>query len=104
LVKPIQERKVDQIPHARHLPIAQVPPARHPRSAPQFLREHLPGNAAAKDEDNSGEAGAIRDTRSPTLWSSWWNRQERLDKIPQRIWKQGGGHSRSRYLAQEDQV
>jgi hypothetical protein len=49
--EPIQERKVDQIPHARHLPIAQAPPARHPRSAPEFLREHLPGNAAAKDED-----------------------------------------------------
>jgi len=71
---------------------------------PEFLREHLPGIAAPKDEDNAGEAGAIRDTRPPTLWSSWWNRQERLDKIPQRIWKQGGGHSRSRYVAQEDQV
>jgi len=64
----------------------------------------LPGNAAAKDEDNAGKADAIRDTRPPTLWSSWWNRQERLDKIPQRIWKQGGGHSGSRYLAQQDQV
>jgi len=28
----------------------------------------------------------------------------RLDKIPQRIWKQRGGHTRSRYLAEEDQV
>jgi hypothetical protein len=73
---------VDQIPHARHLPIAQAPPERHPRSAPEFLREHLPANAAAKDEDNAGKAGAIRDTRPPTLWSSGRNRQERLDKIP----------------------
>ncbi len=32
--EPIQELKVDQIPHARHLPIAQAPPARHLRSAP----------------------------------------------------------------------
>jgi hypothetical protein len=50
-----------------------------------FLREHLPGNAAAKDENNASKAGSIRNTRPPTLRSSWWNRQERLDKIPQRI-------------------
>jgi len=30
------------------------------------------------------------------------NRQERLDKTPQRIWKQRGGHTCSRYLADED--
>ena len=41
---------------------------------------------------------------STTARDQSWNRQERLDKIPQRIWKQGGSHSRSRYLAQEDQV
>ena len=85
--EPIQQRKVDQIPHARQLPIAQPPRACHPRSAPEFLREHLPGTAAARDEDNAGEARAIRDARPPTFWPSGWNRQERFDKIPQRIWK-----------------
>src|SRR5215470_2882421 len=80
--EPIQKRKVDQIPDARPLPIAQAPPACHPRSAPELLREHLPGNAATKNEDNASEARTIRDTRPPTLWSSGWNRQERLDKIP----------------------
>jgi hypothetical protein len=34
---------VDQIPHARLLPVAQATPARHPRPAPEFVREHLPG-------------------------------------------------------------
>ena len=102
--EPIQERKVDQIPHARLLPVAQATPARHPRPAPEFLREHLPGNAAAKDEDNAGEARAIRNARPPTLWPSWWNRQERFDKIPQWIWKQRGGHTGSRYFADENQV
>ena len=72
--EPIQQRKVDQIPHARQLPIAQSPPARHPRSAPEFPREHMPGNAAAKDEDNACEARAIRDARPPTVWPSRWNR------------------------------
>ena len=36
--------------------------------------------------------------------STAWNRQERLDQIPRRIRKQRGGHTRSRYLADEDQA
>jgi hypothetical protein len=74
-----------------------------PDRAPEFRREHLPGNAAPKDEDNACEARAIRDARPPTLWPPRWNRQERFDKNPQRIWKQRGSHARSRYLAEEDQ-
>ena len=66
--KPIQERKMDQIPHARLLPVAHATPARHPRPAPEFLREHLPGNTGAKDEDNAVEARAIQNARPPTLW------------------------------------
>src|SRR5262249_61377388 len=65
--EPIQQRKVDQIPHARQLPIAQAPPARHPRSALEFLREHLPRNAGAKDENDAGQARAIRNLRPPTF-------------------------------------
>jgi hypothetical protein len=42
--------------------------------------------------------------RPPSLWPSWRNRQERFDEIPQRIWKQRDGHTRSRYLADEDQA
>jgi hypothetical protein len=61
--EPIECREVDEIPHTRQLPVAQATPARHPRPAPEFLREHLPGNAAAKDEDNAGEARAIGDPR-----------------------------------------
>jgi hypothetical protein len=59
---------MDQIPHARLLPVAQATPARHPRPAPDFLRKHLPGNAAAKDEHNAGKARAIRNARPPTQW------------------------------------
>ena len=40
----------------------------------------------------------------PPFWPSGWHRQERFDEIPQRIWKQRGGHNRSHYLAEEDQV
>ena len=48
----IQEREVDQIPHTRLLPMAQAPPARHPRPAAEFLWEHLPGDSAAEDKQN----------------------------------------------------
>jgi hypothetical protein len=69
--QPIQQRKVDQIPYAQPLSVVQAPPAGHPRSAAEFLRQHLPGNATAKDEDNAGETRAIRDAWPSTL-GSWW--------------------------------
>ena len=96
--EPVQQRKMHQIPNARPLPIAQAPPARHPRPAPEFLREHLPGNPAAKDEDDARQARAIRNAWSATLWPSWKNRQEGFDKIPQPIWKQCRGHTPFRLL------
>jgi hypothetical protein len=93
--------KVDQIPDVRVLPVAQATPARHPRPAPEFLREHPTGNTVAKDEDNAGEAGAIRNAWPPTVWPSGRNRQERFDQLPQPIWKQRGGHTCSRYFADQ---
>jgi hypothetical protein len=68
------------------MPVTQRP-ATSSQIRTQFLREDLPGNAAAKHEDNAGQAREIRDARSTTLWPSWGNRQERFDKIPQRIGK-----------------
>jgi hypothetical protein len=41
--EPIQQREVNEIPHAPSLPIAQAAPTRHPQPAAEFLREHLPG-------------------------------------------------------------
>jgi hypothetical protein len=84
---------MDQIPHTGQLPVAQAPPAPHPSSASEFLRQHLPRNASAKDEDNADEARAIRDARPSAFGSTGWNRQEWFDKIQQRSWKQRGGHS-----------
>ena len=102
--EPIQQRKVDQIPHPRLLPVAQATPARHPRPAPEFLREHVPGNAAAEDKQNAGETRTVRNARPSAFRSTWWSGQERSDKIPQRIGKQRRSHTHSRYFADEDQV
>ena len=102
--EPIQQREVNEIPHARTLPIAQAAPTRHPRSAPEFLREHLPRDAAAEDEQNAGETRTIGDARPSAFRPTWRSGKERFDKIPQRVWKQRGGHTRSRHLANKGQV
>jgi hypothetical protein len=102
--EPIQQREVNEIPHARSLPIAQAAPARHPRAAAEFRWKHLPGNAAAKDKQNADETRAIRDARPSAFRLTSWSWKERFDKIPQRIGKQRHSHTRSRYFADEDQV
>src|SRR6476660_547980 len=77
--EPIQQREVNEIPHARALPIAQAAPTRHPRSAPEFLREHLPRDAAAEDEQNAGQTSVIRNARPSALRPTWCCGQERFD-------------------------
>ena len=54
-------------------PGPSAPSPGHPRSAPEFLREHVPGNAAAEDKQNAGKTRAIRDARPPTIRSRRWN-------------------------------
>ena len=95
---------MDEIPHTRQLPIAQAPPASHPRPAPEFLREHLPRNAAAEDKQNAGETRAIGDARPSAFRPTRWSWQKRFDKIPQRFGEQRSGNTRSPYFADEDQV
>jgi hypothetical protein len=96
--EPIQQREVNEIPHAGSLPIPQAAPTRHPRAAPEFLREHLPGDAAAEDEQNAGETRAIGDARPSAFRPTCWSWQERFDKIPQRIGEQRRSHNRPRYF------
>ena len=77
--EPIQQREVNEIPHARSLPIAQAAPTRHLRPAAEFLLEHLPGNAATKDKQNADETRAIGDARPSALRPTWCSGQERFD-------------------------
>ena len=77
--EPIQQREVNEIPRARSLPIAQAAPTRHPRTALEFLREHLPRDAAAEDEQNAGQTRAIRNARPSALRPTWCSGQERFD-------------------------
>jgi hypothetical protein len=71
--------------------------SRHPRTAAQFLRQHLPRDAAAKDKENAGQTRTIRYARPSAFGSTGWNRQERFDKVPQRIGEQRDSHSRPEY-------
>ena len=59
---------------AREVGEIPPPPASRARDAStssptrtRFLQEHLPGNAAAEDEENAGEARAIGDLRPSGL-------------------------------------
>src|SRR5436190_5443259 len=97
--QPIEYGEVDEIPHTGQLPVAQASPARHPRTAAQFLRQHLPRDSAPEDKENAGETRTIRNARPSALWPMGWNRHERFDKIPQRIREQRDGHSRTEYRA-----
>jgi hypothetical protein len=86
------------------LPIAQAPPARHPRPAPEFRREHLPGNAAAKDEDDARQARAIRNAWSATLWPSGRIGKKGSTRSHNRSGSNAAAIRRSRYFADEDKV
>ena len=61
-------------------------------------------DAAAEDEENAGQTRVIGDARPSALWPAGWSGKERFDEIPQRIEKQYGAHTRSRYFANEDYV
>ena len=77
--EPIQQREVNEIPHARALPIAQAAPTRHPRTALEFLREHLPRDAAAEGAQNAGQTSAIRNLQPSALRPTWCSEQERFN-------------------------
>ena len=61
-------------------------------------------SAHPRERNDACKARAIRDARLSAFWRTWWNWQERFDKIAQRIWKQRGGYMRSRYLADENRA
>jgi hypothetical protein len=93
--EPIQKREEHQVPDTILLPVAQASPARHARSAAQFLGKHLPRNPATQHEQDAHQAGAIRDARASTARSQRWNRQQRFDQIPQCIGQQHDSHTRT---------
>jgi hypothetical protein len=98
------QQVIQDVVDGRRPTVREAAPTRHPRAAPEFLRQHLPGNAAAEDKQNAGETRAIQDARPSAFRPTRWSWQERFNKIPQRIGKQCRGHTRSRYFADKDQV
>lgn len=82
-------------------PTATGPSCCHARCGAWQARARCDGPEPAS---NAGRVVSARNARPPTFRPSWRDRQEWFDKIPQRIWKQHGGHARSRYLAHQGQI
>ena len=73
-------------------------PAGHPAATAHLAREHLPGQAAAKDEEDAGERGAVRQPRPPPRARALRRRrQERLDYFPEHAINQLLRHAASIY-------
>lgn len=90
-----QQNLPQLIPHARRLPIAQATPAGHAAAAVHFLRQILPGNSRAKNEQNTRESGSVVDGRATALRARRMVlRQERLDSRPQFVGYQWCSHDR----------
>jgi hypothetical protein len=50
-----QEQFVQLLPHTGLVPVPQPPPAGHPRTEAQLLRQELPGNAGVEHEQDAGQ-------------------------------------------------
>jgi hypothetical protein len=81
------------LPDAAALPVPQPSPAGDARAAAHLLREHLPGDAAAQDEDNPGQAGPVLDWGpAPLAGPGLVPREERRDSLPEFIRHQRLSH------------
>jgi hypothetical protein len=81
-------------PHACALPVPQAPPAGHATATSEFLRQHLPRNAAPQDKHNPRQGGAIRNTaRSSALWLGRLRGYKWRDDFPQCIADQWRTHA-----------
>jgi hypothetical protein len=67
------------------LPFFQPPPARTPTTEPHFGCQFLPTDAGPQDEEDAPERLAILDTRTTTLGFGRFGRDERCNRLPERV-------------------
>ncbi len=82
LPKPVEQHLVYLVPYACSLPIPQAAPTGHAAAAAHLLGKHLPGDAAAEHEHDSGQRCPIVQPRSPALGLGRLRWQQRLDDCP----------------------
>jgi hypothetical protein len=70
LPDPLEEHMQQLFPDPAALPVPQATPTGDARTAAHLQREHLPGDAAAQDENDTREAGPVIDRRSASLAGS----------------------------------
>ncbi len=89
----VEERTPEPIPDTCLLPVTEPAPARHARAAAHLLRQHLPGDAGAQDEEDAGQGGAIRHAGPTALWLRRLGREQRLHHRPERVSDKGLAHA-----------
>jgi hypothetical protein len=81
------------VPDPSRLPVAQPPPARHPRPAAHLLGEHLPRDAALQHKQDAGQRRPVWDRWSTAFRLRPLRRQQWFDQGPQFIGYERLGHA-----------
>src|SRR5262249_1705569 len=87
-----QQDRVDPVPGAGGLPVAQAIPTGHAATAAHLLRQVLPGDAGLEEEDDPGEDLAVVEEGSAALGVGRMRREERLDQLPEFVRQEWLGH------------
>jgi len=75
------------------LPPPQPAPAGHAGATAHLLRQHLPRDARAQNEEDAGQRGAIRHARTTAFRLRGLTRQQRLHHRPERVGHKGLAHA-----------
>jgi hypothetical protein len=89
----VEQNAMQPVPDPGGVPIAQPPPARHPRTAAHLLRQHLPGNAALEHKQNAAQRRPARQRRPAALRPGPIRRQQRFDNGPLLVGHKRLGHA-----------
>ena len=93
VAQPVQQPRVQLLPDAGRLPVAEPSPAGRAAAAAELLRQQPPGASCAQDEDDTAKGSPVGDARSTALGLGRLLRQQRGDGFPEVLRDKRVGHS-----------